>query len=618
MCGIVGYIGNKNGIDVVTRGLERLEYRGYDSAGVAFFGVGQKRLQVIKTVGRLDALKHILAKQKKSGAFGTAVIGHTRWATHGVPSKMNAHPHIGCKKEIALVHNGIIENSDALREALSREGHVFRSSTDTEALVHLIERMISFGALSLEDAVRQALRHVRGTFGIVVISSRWPNRVVAARRGSPLLVGVGKKNEYIIASDASAISEHTKRVIYLDDNELISLSSEGHRIFDIANNTLFKNASLITWSQEESQKEGFPHFMLKEIFAAPDVIENALRGRVLAKEGVVKLGGLESVQKKLEWIKRIVIAACGTSYYAGLIGKYLIEEMAKIPVDVVYGSEFRYAPSTVDRSALVIVISQSGETADTLEAAREAKRRGAKTVGIVNVVGSSIAREVHAGIYNHAGPEIAVASTKAFISQLVTLAMLAVFLGTERKTLSDEKRKEFLKELVALPRKCRFVLKQDQVIKKIAKKFSAAQNFLFLGRKFNWPTALEGALKLKEISYIHAEGYPAGEMKHGPIALIDQHFPTVAIALQDSVYEKIISAIQEVRARKGPIIGLVTAGDSAFQKYTKHIIAIPQTHEALSPVLAVIPLQLFAYHIACFRGADVDKPRNLAKSVTVE
>lgn len=616
MCGIVGYIGKKNGIHVVTRGLSRLEYRGYDSAGIAFFGERDKEPRVIKTVGRLSALEKAVARSKARA--GTAVIGHTRWATHGIPTKQNAHPHIGCTKEITLVHNGIIENHESLREALVREGHVFHSHTDSEVIVHLIERMRAFGTQSLEDAVRQALHYVQGTFGIVALYAHAPNQLVAARRGSPLLIGVGEKGEYIIASDASAIAEHTKRIIYLDDNEIVSLSPDGHRIFDAANNTLSKFPTRIDWTVEESQKGGFPHFMLKEIHEIPEVIENALRGRVLAKKGVIKLGGLEPIRKKIALTKRVVIVACGTSYYAGLIGKYFIEEMSRLPVEVAYASEFRYAPPAVDEHTLVVVISQSGETADTLEAARESKRQGALTLGIVNVVGSSIAREVHAGIYNYAGPEIAVASTKAFVSQLVILAMVAAHVGDVLGTYPKKERGEFLKDLMSLPHACRLVLKNTDIIKKTAKQFFHAEHFLFLGRKYNWPTALEGALKLKEISYIHAEGYPAGEMKHGPIALIDSHFPTIVLALDDSMYEKTLSAIQEIRARKGPVIAVASHGNTAISKYAKQTIFIPRVRESLSPVCAVIPLQLFAYYVAVYRGADVDKPRNLAKSVTVE
>lgn len=603
-------------MSVVTKGLERLEYRGYDSAGVAFFAEKNAEPCVIKTVGRLQSLKTALRGKKAKEK--TAVIGHTRWATHGVPTKQNAHPHIGCKKEIMLVHNGIIENHELLREALVREGHIFRSHTDSEVLVHLIERMLAFGAPSFEDALRQALHHVRGTFGIVALSSRWPSTLVAARRGSPLLVGIGKNGEYIIASDISAIAEHTKRVLYLDDNEMISLSSKGHRVFDIANNTVSKPTTLVDWTIEESQKGGFPHFMLKEIHEIPDVIDNALRGRVLVKENIIKLGGIEAIQKKLASIKRIVIVACGTSYYAGLIGKYLFEEMAALPVEVAYASEFRYAPHVVDKDVLVVAVSQSGETADTLEAVREAKKQGALTIGIVNVVGSSIAREVHAGLYNHAGPEIAVASTKAFVSQIVILSLCAAYMGDIRNMHPKKEREAFLKDLLALSHKCRAVLKESDAVKKIAKKFYTADNFLFLGRRYNWPTALEGSLKLKEISYIHAEGYPAGEIKHGPIALIDASIPTFVVALRDSVYEKTVSAIQEIRARKGPVIVVASAGDALIPTYTKHVISVPQVRESLSPILAVIPLQLFAYYVAVFRGTDVDKPRNLAKSVTVE
>lgn len=617
MCGIVGYIGNKDGLAAVTTGLKRLEYRGYDSAGVAFFDGKAKTLRprVIKTVGKLDALLDAL-KGKRSFPLMPA-IGHTRWATHGIPIKANAHPHLDCSREIALAHNGIIENYASLREVLEREGHTFRSATDTEVLAHLVERMIAFGARTLEEAVREALHHVQGTYGIVVVSSRWPDRIVGARKGSPLLVGIGD-NESIIASDASAVAERTKKVIYLDDNEIVSITPTGHRIFDGFNNTLTKQFSLIDWTIEESQKGGFPHFMLKEIFEIPDVIENAIRGRVIAKDGIVKLGGIEKTVSKITAAKRIVITACGTSYYAGLVGKYLLESYAKMPTEVLYASEFRYAPPALDSSTVVVAVSQSGETADTLEAVREAKRAGALTLGIVNVVGSTIAREVDAGLYNHAGPEIAVASTKAFVSQIVILALLSFYIAQKINSGYSGRHATLLKELMALPHKCRKILEAHANIKKIAKKFYTFNNFLYLGRKFNYPTALEGALKLKEISYAHAEGYPAGEMKHGPIALIDPGMPTVVVALHDSVYEKIISNMEEIQARRGPLIVIATEGDKTISKYTKHVISLPNVSEALSPLLAVIPMQLFAYYIAVFRGTDVDKPRNLAKSVTVE
>ena len=614
MCGIVGYIGKKDALAVVVGGLKRLEYRGYDSSGVAFLDKEAKNLRIIKSKGKISALENILNRRKP--AYIATTIGHTRWATHGSPSNINAHPHFDCRKEIAIVHNGIIENHKTIREALEREGHKFCSATDTEVIAHLIERAFKFGAKNFEDAFRDALRHLEGTFGIVAVSKQFPEMMLASRRGSPLLVGVGR-NEYIIASDASAIREHTKNVIYLDDNEIAALSPNGHRIFDLSNHNHKKALSTIEWSATDAQKGGYKHFMAKEIHEIPQVIENALRGRALAKKGEVKLGGIEDIEERLRDMKRIVITACGTSYYASLVGKYLFETLANIPCEVIYGSEFRYRPPILDKNSLVIAVSQSGETADTFEAVREAKRRKALTIGVINVVGSSIAREVDAGVYNHAGPEIAVASTKAFISQIVVLAMLSLFFGI-RRGLSEGDSREILNDLMRLPHMCRKILAKEKEVERISRKFFNKNNFLYLGRKFNWPTAMEGALKLKEISYIHAEGYPAGEMKHGPIALIDKNTPSVIVALKDSVYEKMISNIEEIRARKGPVIIIATEGDNSILKYSKNVVFIPDIREELSPILSVIPLQLFAYQMAVLRGTDVDKPRNLAKSVTVE
>lgn len=618
MCGIVGYIGKKNAIQAALEGLRRLEYRGYDSAGIAgLTGAGSAFMQ--REVGRISALE----KKLKDLPRSHTAIAHTRWATHGEPSVSNAHPHTDCKNRIFLAHNGIIENHDKIREALMREGHVFRSETDTEVLTHLIERCLAFGALNLQSAVAQALRHVSGTFGIAVFSLDEPGVLVGARRGSPLLIGVGK-NEFILASDAAAVLKRTRQVIYLNDNEMAVLTPRSKKIFNIlrtgakSDKPLKKEIKMIDWSLEEAEKGEYDHFMEKEIHEIPQVLENALRGRALAKEGRVKLGGLESVEDRFDGIKRAVITACGTSYYAGLIGKYLFEKLAGLPTEVIYASEFRYHPPIIDKETAVFAISQSGETADTLEAVREAKKTGALTLGIVNVVGSSIAREVHAGVYNHAGPEIAVASTKAFVSQLAVLTLAAIHFGRLRGAIGQESAGEFLKELLALPSKARNILASGGKIKNLAKYYSKYDNFLYMGRKYNWPVALEGALKLKEISYVHAEGYPAGEMKHGPIALVDSEFPAMVIAPKDGVYEKTISNLQELKARKAKIIALATEGDEEIKKYASHVITIPQTREELSPILSVIPLQLFAYHVAVLKGRDVDKPRNLAKSVTVE
>src|SRR3989344_3665174 len=618
MCGIVGYIGKKNATQITLEGLKRLEYRGYDSAGIA--ALDQNGAVFIRReVGKISALERKLKILPQSRLS----IAHTRWATHGEPSVSNAHPHADCKNKIFLAHNGIIENHDKIREALLREGHVFRSETDTEVLTHLIERCLAFGAPDLQSAVAQALRHVVGTFGIAVFSADEPDTLIGARRGSPLLLGVGK-NEFIVASDAAAVLKRTRKVIYLNDNEMAVLSPKSKKIFNIlrtgskSNKPLKKEVKMIDWSLEDAEKGEFAHFMEKEIHEIPEVIENALRGRALAKEGRAKLGGLDSVEEQLGGIERAVITACGTSYYAGLIGKYLFEKLAHLPTEVIYASEFRYHPPIIGKETAVFAVSQSGETADTLEAVREAKKTGALTLGIVNVVGSSIAREVHAGIYNHAGPEIAVASTKAFVSQLAVLTLAAVHLGRVRGAISQESAAELLKEMLALPSKARKILALGGKIKNLAKSYSNHDNFLYLGRKYNWPVSLEGALKLKEISYVHAEGYPAGEMKHGPIALVDSNFPAMVIAPRDSVYEKTLSNLQELKARRAKIIALATEGDMEIKKYANHVINIPQTPEELSPILSVIPLQLFAYHMAVLKGRDVDKPRNLAKSVTVE
>lgn len=616
MCGIVGYVGKKNALPIVIEGLKALEYRGYDSAGVALWD--GKKIRMEKTAGRVAALEDLVSRKSWEGLGSRAAIAHTRWATHGKPSDINAHPHADCTESVFVVHNGIIENHADLKEALIREGHAFRSDTDTEVLAHLIERAyLGDSKILLEDAVLEGLRHISGTFGLAVLSRNDPEKIVVARRGSPIILGMGE-GEYLVASDASAVVGVTKNVVYLHDNEAAVLTLSKVEIFNLSKKTLQKNIDTIDWDISQAQKGGFQHFMKKEIFEGAGAVANVLRGRILEGEGEVKLGGLENVAARLANAKRILITACGTSYYAGLIGKYYFEELAKMPANVEYASEFRYGNPVIDEDTAVILISQSGETADTLEALREAKKRGALTIGIVNVVGSTIAREADAGVYNHAGPEIGVASTKAFISQLGALALMALFLGKERNCISDVFGEKILRELKALPAKMKKVLAADSEIKKLAEKYLKHKNFLYLGRKYQFPVALEGALKLKEISYRHAEGYASGEMKHGPIALIDENFPTVALALKDPLYEKIISNIQEIKARSGRVLAVATEGDDKISKLADDVIFIPPTLDMLTPILSVVPLQLFAYHTANLLGLDVDKPRNLAKSVTVE
>ena len=619
MCGIVGYIGKKNALPIVVNGLKKLEYRGYDSAGVALWD-GEK-IRFEKTIGRVSALESKILRKPWTGS---SAIAHTRWATHGKPSDKNAHPHADCTENVFLVHNGIVENYAELKEALIREGHVFASETDTEVLAHLVERPFLAGNnIFLEEAVFEALKHVVGTFGIAVIAKKDPSKIVVARRGSPIILGLGE-GEYFVASDAAAIVEYTKNVVYLHDNELAVLTPDNLQIFNLSadkagfsKKTIDKQINKIDWDVAASQKGGFKHFMKKEIFEEPASLENVLRGRILSASGV-KLGGLNNFDEKIKNIKRIVITACGTSYYSGLIGKYYFEELAKIPTSVEYASEFRYGNSVVGEEDAVILISQSGETADTLEALREAKKKGALTLGIVNVVGSTIARESDAGVYNHAGPEIGVASTKAFISQLGALLLMAMHFSKIRRSAPDAYIEKIIRELKHLPSKIQKILKHDEEIRLIAQKYSQYKNFLYLGRKYNFPVALEGALKLKEISYRYAEGYAAGEMKHGPIALIDDKFPIVAIAVKDLVYDKVISNIEELKARNGKILAVATEGDEKISRLADDVIFIPHTMEILSSFLSVIPLQLFAYHTADLLELDVDKPRNLAKSVTVE
>jgi len=610
LCGIIGYVGSKQVVPLLIDGLKRLEYRGYDSAGIAVQADGGIRVE--KVSGKIGALEERLAG---SDLKGTSGIGHTRWATHGEPNETNAHPHIDCNCGVALVHNGIIENCNVLRDMLIKEGHKFRSETDTEVLAHLIERFHEKGK-PLEKAVLGALRMVEGTYGLAVICCDEPDKIVAARHGSPLVIGVGK-DEYFVASDVPAIMGHTRDVIYMDDGEVAVLTPSGFSAVTSDDQEVIKEVERITWNLEMAEKGGFAHFMLKEIFEQPQSIRNAMAGRIVAETGEAHLGGVTLTDEEIRNVSRIVITACGTSWHAGLIGEYMIEEYARIPVEVEYASEFRYRDPLVDPSTVVIVISQSGETADTLAAMREAQQRGAKALGICNVVGSTIARESDCGTYVHAGPEIGVASTKAFTSQVVVEMLLTMHLA-RRRFGRFEPGKEIVRALQKLPDQVHGILEKNDEIKDIATEYSTHNNFLYLGRGYNFPVALEGALKLKEISYIHAEGYPAAEMKHGPIALIDDKMPVVVIAVRDSAYEKIMNNVEEVRARGGRILAIATEGDSEIVKKVDHVIYVPVTIPPLTPILSAIPLQLLAYHIAVMRGCNVDQPRNLAKSVTVE
>jgi glucosamine--fructose-6-phosphate aminotransferase (isomerizing) len=608
MCGIVGYIGPRQALPFLIEGLKRLEYRGYDSAGVAIFD--GESLETRRAAGKIAKLEGTLAADPVTGKVG---IAHTRWATHGPPTERNAHPHLSTDETVAVVHNGIIENANILRKQLTELGHTFRSDTDTETIAHLVQELFEG---SLEDAVIGALRKVEGTFGIAVVSSKDPAKIVAARKGSPLLIGVGD-GEYFLASDASAILAHTRQVVYLDDGDLAVLTPDGYKVMDINSTPLRRSEERIEWDLAAIERGGFDHFMLKEIFEQPTTVENTMRGRLVLDEGVSKLGGINMSHDELMNIDQVVITACGTSWHSALIGEMLIEDFARIPTEVEYASEFRYRNPIVTARTLCIVISQSGETADTLAAMREAKRRGAKTLGLVNVVGSTIAREDDGGIYLHAGPEIGVASTKAFTSQVIALALFALKLGRKR-TVSVMRGRQVAQALTDLPKQIQSILDRAPEIEKIAEQYKDAKNFLYLGRGYNFPAALEGALKLKEISYIHAEGYPAAEMKHGPIALIDENMPVVFIAPHDAVFEKIVSNIQEVKARHGKTIVITSRDVPALEGLIDHEIRVPETLDMLTPVLASIPLQLLAYYIAVKRGANVDQPRNLAKSVTVE
>ena len=608
MCGIVGYIGHRVATPVLMEGLKRLEYRGYDSAGIAV--QNGKGLERRRAAGKISRLEQLIGASPVRGTVG---IAHTRWATHGPPTEFNAHPHVTEDGAFAVVHNGIIENATALRQHLEERGHVFSSETDTEVLAHLIEEMYSE---SLEQAVIDALHLVEGTYGIAVMSDRDPDKIVVARKGSPLLVGLGE-GEYYVASDASAILSHTRQVIYLADGDLAVLTRDGYRVLDMQSTALTRSVSQIDWDLDQIERGGYAHFMLKEIVEQPQTVANTMRGRLLLEEGTAKLGGLNLTDDELLEIDNIIITACGTSWHSALIGEHMLEELTRIPVEVEYASEFRYRNPIVNNRTLCIVISQSGETADTLAAMREAQRRGARTLGLVNVVGSTIPRESDGGMYLHAGPEIGVASTKAFTSQVVALALLTLKLG-RLHDVSNLRGREIIDALQALPGQIQNILDRASEIENLAEEFKRAANFLYLGRGYNFPTALEGALKLKEISYIHAEGYPAAEMKHGPIALIDELMPVVFIAPHDSVFDKLVSNVQEVKARKGRVIALTTRDEPALKGTVDYEFRIPETIDMLTPVLAAVPLQLLAYYVAVKRGADVDQPRNLAKSVTVE
>ncbi len=611
MCGIVGYIGKRNALPIVIEALKRLEYRGYDSSGVSI--IHDSELLVIKKQGKIIELERSLPEPNK--CTGVVGIAHTRWATHGEPNEENAHPQVDCHNKIALVHNGIIENYKPIKAKLIEMGHKFTSQTDTEVIVHLIEQFMETEP-SLEDALREAIKIVEGTYGLVVMSSKYPDKLVAIRKGSPLILGIGE-DEYFVSSDVSAIMIHTKKVIYLQDDEICTITHAGYIITTLDKKSVKPVISTVDWDITAIEKGNFKHFMLKEIFEQPTTIENAFRGRINEQISSTRLGGLNLSNSELRRIKKIQLVACGTSYHSALIGKYIIEDLARIPVEVEYASEYRYRNPLVPEDTLVFVISQSGETADTLAALREAKAKGALVMGITNVVGSTIARESDGGIYIHAGSEIGVASTKAFTSQVTILALLAILFGRMRN-MSPLQGLEYTRELETIPAKVESILAQNETIREIARSIMNSTNALYLGRGINFPVALEGALKLKEISYIHAEGYPAAEMKHGPIALIDENMPVIVVATKDLLYDKVYSNLQEVRARKARLITIASEGDDQLHLISENVIYIPDTLTNLQPLLTVIPLQLLAYHVADLRNLDVDQPRNLAKSVTVE
>ena len=610
MCGIIGYIGSRQVIPVLINGLKRLEYRGYDSAGLGI--INKRRVTVIKASGKISNLEELLKDFDEDTRIG---IGHTRWATHGAPTDINAHPHTNGTSTIAIVHNGIIENYRTLKTMLKEMGYQFISETDSEVIAHLISYFYE-KEKNLFNATRMALHEVEGAYGICVISSDEPDKIVCARKGSPLIIGVGD-GEHFVASDAPAILEYTNNVIFLEDGDIAEITKNKFVIRSLDNQIQNRDIEKLELDISTIEKGGFPHFMLKEIFEQPESIQNSIRGRIILSAGNVKLGGLEPVIDELIDANRLIITACGTSWHAGLVGEYMLEQYAEVPVEVEYASELRYRNPVITKNDVVIAISQSGETADTLAAIREAKKRNALVLGICNVVGSSIARETQAGVYIHAGPELGVASTKAFTSQLAVLALISVLIG-RRKNLPFSYGEKICQELLSLPGKIQQILDQAEYIKSISEKFVDAKNFLYLGRGYNFPVALEGALKLKEISYIHAEGYPAAEMKHGPIALVDENMPVVFIAIKDSTYDKILSNIEEVKARKGKVIAIVSEDDKQIKSLVDYTIPVPNTIEMLSPILTIIPLQLMAYYIAVAKGLNVDQPRNLAKSVTVE
>ncbi|MDP3147695.1 MAG: glutamine--fructose-6-phosphate transaminase (isomerizing) [Ignavibacteria bacterium] len=610
MCGIVGYIGERDAIPILIEGLKRLEYRGYDSAGLGFFSKGA--LNIIKNKGKVALLEEKINGHNHQSKIG---IGHTRWATHGIPNETNAHPHFNKEKTLLVIHNGIIENYQPLKKILIGDGYEFKSETDTEVLVHLIDSFLKKG-VTLFSAVRHALNQVEGTYGLAVLSCGEPDKIVVARKGSPLVLGIGE-NENFIASDVSALIAHTKQVVYLEDGEIAEVYKDHFRTKNIEDEEIQKEIIEVTMSIEQIDKGGYSTFMLKEIMEQPESVLNSMRGRLVHDDGTSKLGGLESVLNRIANSKRFIICACGTSWHSGMVGEYMFEQYLRIPTEVEYASEFRYRNPIIHPDDTIFFISQSGETADTLAAMKEAKRKGALVIGICNAVGSSIARDSDAGVYIHAGPEIGVASTKAFTAQLSVFALITLLLA-RRKDMSLIDGKKMVEEFQTIPGKIEKILKLEKQIEVIAEEFKNAKNFLYLGRGYNFPVALEGALKLKEISYIHAEGYPAAEMKHGPIALVDENMPVVFIAPKDSTYDKIISNIEEIKARKGKVIAIATEGDDDIDRLADYVIKIPETIRMLMPILSVIPLQLLAYHIAMKKGLNVDQPRNLAKSVTVE
>ena len=612
MCGIVGYIGHRQAWPLVLKGLKRLEYRGYDSAGIAL--IHDNRLNILKKAGKVQELENFAIGKDLSGTIG---IGHTRWATHGAPSDRNSHPHTSNNGQLTIIHNGIIENYAVLKEELLSRGHEFNSDTDTEVLIHLIEEVYKADNVDLLEAVRLALNEVNGAYAIVVMDEDAPDQLIAARKGSPMVIGVGD-GEYFIASDATPIVEYTKNVIYMNDNEIAFLKRDELLIKRLDNVVQTPYVQELELKLEMLEKGGYEHFMLKEIYEQPRSIRDCMRGRIYPQDGKVQLGGIKEYADKLKNIERIIIVACGTSWHAALVGEYLIEEYVRIPVEVEYASEFRYRNPIITEKDVVIAISQSGETADTMAAIEMAKEKGATIFGVCNVVGSSIPRITHAGVYTHAGPEIGVASTKAFTAQVTVLTQMAFYMAQQKGTMTKGQLVELLTEMDHIPEKIERALESDTMIREVAATFKDSRNCLFLGRGSGFPVALEGALKLKEISYIHAEGYPAAEMKHGPIALIDEEMPVVVIATKNSSYEKVISNIQEVKARKGKVIAIVTEGDTEVKEMADYCIEIPDASEAFLPLLATIPLQLLAYHIAVLRGCNVDQPRNLAKSVTVE